>query len=146
MHYVGQAGKLVPILRAFASCLRDESVIPPGEAVLHHPALLTAFEVLASDDAPVLDAAVDAILASIDFCDRMGQPAGDTDSLCTFLLSQARASFSLPWSRPDALPLLPGQGPLLSLSSVLMPGESEVFLMHCPYRQVKVLSRACLLC
>ena len=81
---------MVPYFRAFANIVHDEDVDAPEEAIIAHPLLLEAFNVLNSEDEDILSAAVGAILAAIDLCSAAGTMAEGYERLCEYLAEGVR--------------------------------------------------------
>ena len=82
--------QLVPYFRAFANVIHDEDVAAAEEAVIAHPVLLEAFNLLNSEDEAILDAAVSAILAAIDLCSAAGTMVEGYERLCMYLAEGVR--------------------------------------------------------
>ena len=70
--------------------IHDEDMATPAEAVIAHPLLLEAFNLLKSEDEAILEAAVSAILAAINLCSAAGSMAEGYKGLCMYLAEGVR--------------------------------------------------------
>ena len=82
--------QLVPYFKSFANIIHDEDMATPAEAVIAHPLLLEAFNLLKSEDEAILEAAVSAILAAINLCSAAGSMAEGYKGLCMYLAEGVR--------------------------------------------------------